>query len=347
MLRFCYLLILLPLLFSCATDPEISRFDFLQEDYSRDLNRLLQESDYSSRFVIMESLVSDIRRNEGMDAMRSFVHQYSLIRPDDPYLSYYYLRLSRTLVDQQAELSIYYLNRLLNNFPDIQVLDASAHFYALRELLELEPDPSRRIEYYQRLIRNFDEYIDIGLTWYRIAQEYRKDSRYSEYFTALEEFQTHPQATVPGLSNIHQKVGEELAFHFNNSKDWTSLSLNTLVTNIKSALYNKNAWSLERYRAKENFFAMSWLQDTGDMNSRSDFDLGRFLLNAGRISYNTNITVLNEHEAYLKTLGWSFRIPNWYFYFKKVNYPADPEIHGNWEWAGIYFGDTLNFVDSY
>ena len=26
---------------------------------------------------------------------------------------------------------------------------------------------------------------------------------------------------------------------------------------------------------------------------------------------------------------------------EKVNFPADPEIHGRWEWAGIYFGEKL------
>jgi len=24
-----------------------------------------------------------------------------------------------------------------------------------------------------------------------------------------------------------------------------------------------------------------------------------------------------------------------------VNFPADPKVHGNWEWAGIYFGEKM------
>ena len=28
-------------------------------------------------------------------------------------------------------------------------------------------------------------------------------------------------------------------------------------------------------------------------------------------------------------------------YFRKVNFPLDPDIHGNWEWAGIYMGEKL------
>ena len=47
----------------------------------------------------------------------------------------------------------------------------------------------------------------------------------------------------------------------------------------------------------------------------------------------------NAQEAYLETWGWSYyRIRTWYLYFRKVHFPADPEINGHWEWAGIYFG---------
>ena len=46
-------------------------------------------------------------------------------------------------------------------------------------------------------------------------------------------------------------------------------------------------------------------------------------------------------EAYLKTWGWSQYVSVWYLYFRKVNYPVDPDIHGNWEWAGIYLGERM------
>ncbi|MCI6442425.1 MAG: tetratricopeptide repeat protein, partial [Spirochaetia bacterium] len=46
-------------------------------------------------------------------------------------------------------------------------------------------------------------------------------------------------------------------------------------------------------------------------------------------------------EAYLRTTGWSNYVNVWYLYFRKVNFPADPEIHGRWEWAGIYYGEKL------
>jgi hypothetical protein len=49
----------------------------------------------------------------------------------------------------------------------------------------------------------------------------------------------------------------------------------------------------------------------------------------------------NSREAYLKTWGWTQHITTWYLYFRKIYFPADPEIHGRWEWAGIYYGQKL------
>ena len=49
----------------------------------------------------------------------------------------------------------------------------------------------------------------------------------------------------------------------------------------------------------------------------------------------------NDSEAYLRTWGWSYRIRTWYLYFRKIEYPANPDINGRWEWAGIYFGERL------
>ena len=59
-----------------------------------------------------------------------------------------------------------------------------------------------------------------------------------------------------------------------------------------------------------------------------------------RIHYNRDLDRdSNTREAYLRTWGWSYRIKTWYLYFRRVHFPADPEIHGQWEWAGIYFGE--------
>ena len=342
--RFCLKFLSIAMLFflSCfSAEKEYPILDFLGPEYTSRISRMMSEDNYSSRFVIMHNLLKQVLSNEGGDALRSFIHQYTLIDPHDPFNSYYLLLIAEYYRTEDPQMSDYYYNQILTLYNNVIVEDQSTHYLALENLLSRVSDPSQRILYYMNLLTNFRRFIDPGLTWYHLSQEYRRNGEFEKYFEALSEFQNYSDTVIQGMPDIHQQIAKELDFHFNSRKDWTHPDLIILVENIKQALSSKQAQVLERYRAKETFFAMSWLQDSSDFNSRPRFDVGHFLLNASRISYATDFTIVNEAEAYLKTWGWSYRIPNWYFYFRKVDYPADPEIHGNWEWAGIFFGDTL------
>ena len=65
-------------------------------------------------------------------------------------------------------------------------------------------------------------------------------------------------------------------------------------------------------------------------------------MTGNRIRYSSELDgASNPNEAYLRTWGWSTYVSVWYLYFRKVDFPIDPEIHGRWEWAGIYFGEML------
>ena len=86
---------------------------------------------------------------------------------------------------------------------------------------------------------------------------------------------------------------------------------------------------------------MSWRQDEEQENSLANFTMRDFGY-GNRIRYNANLDEASTpNEAYLRTWGWSNYINVWYFYFRKINFPLDPEIHGRWEWAGIYYGEKL------
>jgi len=86
---------------------------------------------------------------------------------------------------------------------------------------------------------------------------------------------------------------------------------------------------------------MDWHQDKDAGNSQVAIDFGAFM-SGGRLYYENILDgASNSHEAYLKTWGWTERIATWYLYFRKVDFPADPEVHGRWEWAGIYYGEKM------
>ena len=126
-----------------------------------------------------------------------------------------------------------------------------------------------------------------------------------------------------------------------SAKDWTFESLDALETAVKNAISRYDWRSLDKYRSKVNFFAMSWKANGSDANALEYFSMHNFM-RGNRIRYAKELDdSSNPNEAYLRTTGWSQYINVWYLYFRKVNFPADPDIHGRWEWAGIYYGEKL------
>jgi hypothetical protein len=130
---------------------------------------------------------------------------------------------------------------------------------------------------------------------------------------------------------------------FNASpKDWTFESLDELVANVRRALSSGSARQLRKYASKAGFFAVSWYQDSGiDANSKVAFDLSQFMQGRPIQSSSALHPSSGPYDAYLRTWGWTGRVPVWYLYFRKIDFPADPKVHGQWEWAGIYFGEKM------
>ena len=96
-----------------------------------------------------------------------------------------------------------------------------------------------------------------------------------------------------------------------------------------------------RCQAKINFFARSWGQMETENSRIIDYRFDEFMYN-NRIRYAESLDASsNATEAYLRTWGWSRYLEVWYLYFRKIYFPQDPEIHGRWEWAGIYYGEKF------
>jgi hypothetical protein len=128
----------------------------------------------------------------------------------------------------------------------------------------------------------------------------------------------------------------------NSAKNWTFDNLQSLLSTIQTALDEGNVRMVWSYRAKVNFFARSWAQQEGDDAGTAEFNLTTYQT-ANKIRYAPSLELgSNANEAYLRTSGWSTMFtPVWYFYFRKIYFPLDPEIHGRWEWAGIYYGERF------
>ena len=274
--------------------------------------------------------------------MVQFLTDHASAEPEDPYNGYFLYRVALSYREHGfADLALQYFRRAYELHPDVLWQNESIHFNCLQNMVELESDPAERAAAIRALIADYPQRIDRGLLEYRLAATLEELGEYGQAVSAYEEFLRRPGTVVPGNPEALQQTREKLAFHY-SAKNWLRPTLEDLVGQMKSAMAVKNGRTLLALQAKVNFFAKSWLQDRYDANSFPNFNLLAFLNSDTRIQYASNVELgADGREAYLRTSGWSPRIPTWYLYFRQVDYPANPQLNGSWEWAGIYFGESL------
>lgn len=293
-------------------------------------------------FPVVERVAAAIGEHHGETEMVGFLTRHIQRFPSDPNNGYFLTLVGDVYLDSgSAAVARQYYRRALLAFPDVHIRSVSSHRVAVNRLLTIVDDPLERIDYLSYLMANHADEIDRGLVSYYLGDAAEAAGRWDEAYRAYRAFMEHPDTRVPGVPEAREIIGRRLAF-YDSTKRWVVRDLDELVAAIKGALWRQNTAQLLRYRAMVNFFTMSWEQEAGDANSEiPSFDIAAFLRRS-RVRFADELDLSsNATEAYLRTWGWSHRIPTWYLYFRKVDFPADPEIHGTWEWAGIYFGDAI------
>lgn len=292
-------------------------------------------------FPVVERAAQIVRDRDGEPAMVRFLTTHVQSRPDDPNNSYYLSIVGKLYESKDAvDLARQYYRRALFGYPDVVVHSVSSHRIVVRELLRIVDAPEERVSYLHYLQDYFPDSIEPGLLTYYLGEAYEAAGRWEEAYESYRRFLMYPGVSIPGVPNAHRDTTQRLAF-YDSRRQWTNRDLNELVDQIKAALWAQDAQRLLRHRAGANFFTMSWEQEESDENSDiPTFDIGAFLRRS-RVRYADELEITsNANEAYLRTWGWSHRIPTWYLYFRRVDFPADPEIDGTWEWAGILFGES-------
>ncbi len=297
--------------------------------------------DERRRSVVIEQIAAGLHRAGYPERMKVFLTEHVEEHRDDPYNGYYLLLVAEYYDSNGGSpVARHYYERLLNNYPDVTVRGNSTHYRALSRLVSLTNNDNDRLDYYRQIVEDYPDKVDLGKKQFYMARSYEKLGLWDDAYDAYREFLDHPETSIPGYPDARREIEAKVSF-YDSPRDWTRESLDDLVTDIKGALSRQNPNALLRHRAKENFFAMSWEQQETDFNSRIEFDIGTFMQRRPvRFARELEMSS-NAREAYLRTWNWSYRISTWYLYFRRVHFPADPEIHNNWEWAGIYFGEQL------
>jgi hypothetical protein len=216
--------------------------------------------------------------------------------------------------------------------------------------VQLEPSASKRREHFEALKARFQYKMvtpDLYYSWGRTAETL---GLWDEALLAYNRFLQFPDPTVAGDPKASQRI-RSLVDISQTDRAWVRQDLNALVAQVKRAVINSETQLMETLRAKVGFFTLSW--DNTDLTDTltEAFDIRVFLkdlvlqANSGTgndVRFEPELDPLsNDREAYLRSTGWNYRIPTWYFYFRRVEYPADPESNGAWEWAGVFFGEKL------
>ncbi|MDC7124913.1 MAG: tetratricopeptide repeat protein [Spirochaetales bacterium] len=313
----------------------------------------LREGEYESTFTVMQQIIKLLLNADEKAKLNLFLTTYTENNPEDPFNAYYLLVVARDYQNSDAyPFATHYYERILRNFPDLLVHGESIHNVCLKNLTQMVEEPELRINYYKELMARFSEpnplypdidLIDKGPVYYYMAKTYEELGEWELAIQAYRNYLQYPDCEIPGSPDVYNDIKDMIAFYDYRDKSWIRDNLEDLKQHVQWAIWARNPYRLNQYRAKVNFFATAWEENANKEATIDDVegfysDLGVFMTSRLRCS-NELDSNSNLQEAYLETWGWSYRIPTWYLYFRKISFPADPEINGKWEWVGVYLGE--------
>jgi tetratricopeptide (TPR) repeat protein len=313
----------------------------------RELHALLQkleneENAPETRFIINNQIINIYFEYAAYQKLNLFLTTYVKTYPTDQYDAYYLLLVAENYRTAEAyPFAIHYFERVLKNYSDLLLEgNRSVHYICLTNLVSLVNEPEIRVNYYKELLERFRDNIDRGATYYHLATTYEELGKWDLAMQHFKEYLKYPETTISGNPNARDQVASAVAFYDMPKKRWTEESLDRLVAIIRNAIWTKNARRLNDTRSGVGFFVRAWEEEDSEQELELLDDLTIFFEQGKTTRSSADLDRdSNEKEAYLRTTGWGYRIPTWYLYFRMVDFPADPDIHGEWEWAGIYLGE--------
>ena len=296
------------------------------------------------QFAVIREIANTYIRQKNYGKLINFLSSRIHHSPGDPNNAYYLFMIAYGYQQMGAHpTAALYFDMIVKNYSDLGIQGKSIHLACLNQLISLVDKPQQKVWYYEELITRFQDQIDMGPSYFMLAQAYEGIGEWNNAIRAYTQFLSYPGSDVPGFPDADNYA--KCLVDFNNSaKDWSFENLDSLVNAVKAALDAGSSNRLWQYHAKANFFTRTWEHgDTydGGIAGHAVFNLSDFM-RGNRIRYADTLDVSsNANEAYLRTWGWSQYISTWYLYFRKIYFPLDPEIHGRWEWAGIYYGEKF------
>jgi tetratricopeptide (TPR) repeat protein len=313
---------------------------FEQNQEVRELFRLFdREKDQENRYVLITQIAAGLANAGKIDKEILFLTTHVEKNPADIYNGYYLRLVADAYRDMKAApLAVHYYRRILSNYADLLVEGYSLHLHCLQELLTLETNPEDRIGHYKELFSRFPDQSP-GTNWWFMARSYEEVGEWEQAVQAYGKYITSADTDIPGEPQALRKAQERILLYDYTGLSWTMPDLDALVAGVKDALLTKNRERLRKFQAAVNFFQEPWDQQVIDEGTQVNYNITNYL-SSSNVDVRDQLDIAaNGNEATLRTNGWNFRPSVWFLYFRRVDFPANPDINGQWEWAGIYFGE--------
>jgi len=295
-----------------------------------------------TRFILNNQIINLYFENGAYQKMNLFLTTHVANHPEDQYNAYYLLLVAENYKTAEAyPFAVHYFERVLKNYSDLLLEgNRSVHYICLTNLVSMVDEPGIRVNYYKELLERFRDNIDKGATYYHLARTYEELGKWDLAMQHFKEYLKYPETTIKENPNAREQVTSAVAFYDMPKKDWTYENLDRLVAIIRDAIWRKNIRRLNSLRTGVGFFVRAWEDADSEQELELLNDLTIFFEQGKTVRSSAELDIdSNDKEAYLRTTGWGYRIPTWYLYFRMIEFPADPDIHGEWEWAGIYLGE--------
>lgn len=297
-----------------------------------------------SRYAIMNQFATKMAEEGAIDELVLFLTEFVEKNPRDKYNSYWLLMCAYFYMEMgQEKVAEYYFERILRCCEDLVVKGQSIHFLCLEHLSQISENPESRISYFNTLMSRFSEKVSLTEMYVRLANEYE---RLGDWTRALKMYKTFLAQRDAGSIQIMDmrdayNHARELTVFDNSPKNWMFPTLNELSDAVKSAITRNQGPRLDAIRSKANFFTVYEKGGETDPSKQASFLIQNHI-HGNQIRFSDELIAgKSANEAYLHTSGWTEFSPEWYFYFRKVNFPSEPKVHGTWEWAGIYMDDPF------
>ncbi|WNZ72598.1 hypothetical protein [Borreliella garinii] len=314
----------------------------------QNLTHLLKSSNKNrlNKFLIIDRAVNIYIANKNYENALEIINSGII---DDESREYYplYLYLMGNIYDSMGEdfvaFSIY--KYVVDNFDDYVYENYSVKTRVAKKIVNLNIDSIDKINYYKFILNTEIDNLnneEKGNYFYNLALSLEDVQAYDESYFYYKKFLSIPRAHLKIDSRDYFNVVTKINY-FNNPEFVVYRNLGDLIQDVKKFVLSGDTSKLLNIRDKNNFFIQSWDQKGGKSNSiNTNSFLTTMIRLGGRrkngIQFAKHLEADSSDDiSYLESSGWD-HIREWYFVFKRIAYPKDPEINNGWTWIGVYLG---------